>query len=307
MPPSVTLSDDHHAGESSSVSDQKKQAYLSCQTDKKHHSVETQDSTFQEKSLVPPPSQNIQQSLNSMGTTDGVLVNTYQNFNPLVQQFQSSNNMNDSNSNMLSNNPYFQSSYGMPPMGMYGGGFSGEQISGLGHPGITNFLFSVQSVVFSLGQTMQIISMNSQALSQMCQSTKQMIEQAVKNLIEFKSQFENFMISCDKHATSHTLTNSEQDRKRRRKLKAIRWTLAMTVTFMGYKLVRYAMQRRRRRPQNLMIEPPPQLTGHLPYYGGHWNGYARGPIDYHGYNIQQQSGGYPSTNPSYYPYRTSGW
>jgi hypothetical protein len=104
--------------------------------------------------------------------------------------------------------------------------------------------------------------MNSQALSHIFQSSKQMLEQSFRTIVELKEQLEGFMLSYDVSALRLSGSSepgdgdTEEERKRRRKLKTIRWTMALALTIAGYKLVRYAAQWRRRKshPQYHQIE-----------------------------------------------------
>eukprot|EP00568_Trieres_chinensis_P008882 CAMPEP_0183309702 /NCGR_PEP_ID=MMETSP0160_2-20130417/25496_1 /TAXON_ID=2839 ORGANISM="Odontella Sinensis, Strain Grunow 1884" /NCGR_SAMPLE_ID=MMETSP0160_2 /ASSEMBLY_ACC=CAM_ASM_000250 /LENGTH=345 /DNA_ID=CAMNT_0025473767 /DNA_START=60 /DNA_END=1097 /DNA_ORIENTATION=+ len=141
--------------------------------------------------------------------------------------------------------------------GMHGGGY-GMMMSpygygmgmGMGHgmmggpfSGLNNFLFGFQSAVFSLGQAMQILGMNTQALHQLFNTAMSMFDNALTML--------NEMRALDLNSISDG-NFSEEEKKRRRRLKALRWSLMLGVSYAGYKLVHRWLSRRRQLQQRLM-------------------------------------------------------
>jgi len=118
--------------------------------------------------------------------------------------------------------------YGMSPY--YGGMPQMGPLSGL-----NQFLFGVQNVVFSLSQAVQILGMNTQALQQLLDTATTMLEQA---LAAYKEMRALEMMAND--------SESEEAKKKRRRLKALRWALVLAVTYGGYRVVRVAFQQKRR-------------------------------------------------------------
>jgi len=142
--------------------------------------------------------------------------------------------------------PY--SSYGMMGMGMggYGMGMGGYGMGMMGGPfsGLNNFLFGVQNVIFSLGQAVQILGMNTHALQQLFQTAKSMIDHTLSTL--------NQVRLLDETPSSRTLTKhqTEEEKKRRRRLKALRWSLVLSVSYAAYRIVRYLVRRSSRQRRN---------------------------------------------------------
>mmetsp|Transcript_2986 Transcript_2986/g.4395 ORF Transcript_2986/g.4395 Transcript_2986/m.4395 type:complete len:214 (-) Transcript_2986:275-916(-) len=132
--------------------------------------------------------------------------------------------------------------YGSSMMGgMYGGGLhGGGAMSPYGYgsmphgplSNLNQFLFGVQNAVFSLGQAVQIIGMNTQAIQQLLDSASTMLDHAIKTYKEIQQL----------HATEH---ESEEDKKRRRRLRALRWAAITLVAYTGFKVVRIAFRRKR--------------------------------------------------------------
>ena len=161
-------------------------------------------------------------------------------------------NGNDLSSSMVASSPYGTASGGYGGMngmyggGMYGGGMYGGGLGGMygGYgggmmspyygmmsagplSGLNQFLFSVQSVIFSLGQAVQIIGMNAQGLRQLFESAMSMFDHAVETWHQMQVLEER---------ARHSET--EEDRKRRARLRALRMALVAGISYLGYKLVR---------------------------------------------------------------------
>ena len=132
---------------------------------------------------------------------------------------------------------------GMGGMGMGMGGMMGGM--GMGNVGmggpissLNNFLFGFQSVVFSLGQAMNIVGMNTQALKQLYSQIMSMMDSALSTLEEIRVMEQTMSRMKEEHI-------SEDDKKRRRRLKALRWSLVMGASYMGYRIVSRWLRRRR--------------------------------------------------------------
>ena len=106
--------------------------------------------------------------------------------------------------------------------GMLGGGVGGGPVSSL-----NQFLFGVQNVIFSLSQAVQIIGMNTEAVKHLLESATVMFDHAVATWREL-------------HAleAAQRQTETPEARKRRRRLRALRWALLVGVSYAGYQLVR---------------------------------------------------------------------
>jgi len=137
---------------------------------------------------------------------------------------------------------------GMMGMGMglgganmgLGLGFGGSNY-GYGYGGngplhsINQFLFSFQSIVFSMGQAMQIIGMNTKHLHQLYQQIMNMLDQTLAIIEEVKRMEEG----------KENKQLSPEEIKRRRRLKAIRWSIMIGITYLGSKAILKWFQRRR--------------------------------------------------------------
>jgi hypothetical protein len=163
-------------------------------------------------------------------------------------------------------------------MGMYGGGGFGN-MGMLGSPygmspmmggplsGLNQFLFGIQNVVSSLGQAVQIVGMNTQAVKQLLEACVAMFDHAVATWSEMRaieaaaSEFE-----------------SEEAKKRRRRLRALRWAMVTAATYAGYKCIRWIFSSSRRRHQRPMLEGQPSTAagGYLaPYRANMSDPYAQ--------------------------------
>jgi hypothetical protein len=100
--------------------------------------------------------------------------------------------------------------------------------------------------------------MNTQAIQQLLETATSMLDRAVKTYHEMRTL----------EAQSNAL-ESEEDTKRRRRLRALRWTMVVAATYAGYKLMRMAFvgsttqSRRRRIRRSIAAGQAP-----LPYGGG---------------------------------------
>merc|ERR1740124_270104 len=126
---------------------------------------------------------------------------------------------------------------GMGGMGMGGMGMGGMGMGETGIPLVSklnNYLFGFQSLVFSLGQAVQILGMNTQALHQIYHQFTTGIDRVLSTLHEMQTL-----------SLELSTSTSEEDRRRRRRLQALRWSIALAVTYAGYASVRVWLRRRR--------------------------------------------------------------
>jgi hypothetical protein len=174
---------------------------------------------------------------------------------------------------------------GMGMGGMYGGGMGMGM--GMGSPygmspmmggplsNLNQFLFGVQNVLSSLGQAVQIVGMNTQAVKQLLEAATGMFDHAVATWSEMRaieaaaSEFE-----------------SEEHKKRRRRLRALRWAMVTAATYAGYKCIKWLFSSSRRRHQRPMLEGQPSTGG----YSAPYRPYSSDP-----YASSAHSGNYGSS------------
>lgn len=132
---------------------------------------------------------------------------------------------------------------GMSPYGMMGMGMMG--MGGLTNNPITNLLFSVQQAVFTVTQTIQIVGMNAESLKLMMHNAKEMVVKAQISVTDTMRQIDAHIAANDRMAARET----REQKKRRRRLKALRWSMVMVAAYAAYKLFlkRLIFGRRRRR------------------------------------------------------------
>lgn len=132
--------------------------------------------------------------------------------------------------------------------------------------------------------------MNTHALQQLLDTATTMFDHALQTFKEMR------MLDAANEALE-----SEEEQKRRRRLKALRWALIMSVVYGGYRLIRRLFQRRQMQCQIAMYpanQPAATSTSAIqPYYGG---GYYQPP--HYGGTGYPYSSSYGSSNPysSYY-------
>jgi hypothetical protein len=101
---------------------------------------------------------------------------------------------------------------------------------------LNQFLFGVQSVIFSLGQAVAILSANASAIQQLLDAAMAMFDHAVATWHELK------LLEQRKDGANHdTEEESEEDKKRRRRLKALRYALVTAASYAGYRVLRRAL------------------------------------------------------------------
>lgn len=170
------------------------------------------------------------------------------------------NNMNSMASGMSSYGNMHGSMYGMG--GMYGmGSMYGMGMYGMGGMGgmmgngplsqITNALFGFQQLVFALGQAMQVLGMNTQALQQIFHTGIQTFDSTYQHFEDMRQLSLAPLPPTKKLLLENgqeILVEDEEAKKKQRRLKALRWTLLLAVSYTTYKLVyRIMMSKRRRR------------------------------------------------------------
>lgn len=169
---------------------------------------------------------------------------------------------------------------GMGYGGMYGGMMGspyGMGMSGMGYGTgplntLNQFLFGVQTAIYSLSSAVQVIGMNTQALHQLLDAASSMLDHALATWHEMRALEAN-----------EKATETEQQKMRRRRLKALRWALVVAATYTAFRLLRslFAARRKGRRRPLLTADPyhhnsslVAQASGYSPYSSG---GYGMTP------------------------------
>lgn len=134
-------------------------------------------------------------------------------------------------------------SYGMPPM-------MGGPLSGL-----NQFLFGIQNVLSSLGQAVQIVGMNTQAVQQLLEAATAMFDHAVASWTEMRSI-----------EAAESEFESEEIKKRRRRLRALRWAMVTAITYAGYKVIRWLLSSGRKHRRALQGQPTVAAAGQVAQY-----------------------------------------
>lgn len=88
---------------------------------------------------------------------------------------------------------------------------------------INQYLFSFQSFIFAIGQAVQIVGMNTHQLHQLYDQLTTMADQALFYIYEMRT--------LQEVATKNL---SDEERKRRRRLKAIRWGLLFGASYASF-------------------------------------------------------------------------
>ncbi|CAJ1967113.1 unnamed protein product [Cylindrotheca closterium] len=160
-------------------------------------------------------------------------------------------------------------SYGMSPY--YGG------MSPMMGPfsNLNQFLYGIQTVVFSLSQAVQLMGTNQQVLQQSFESLTSMIEHAVATFHELRAL-----------EALQNETETEQQKKRRQRLKTIRWALMVGGSYVVYKIIRRLTSKRKQIDQR---------GNHSTAFGGYGSGMNYGSSYggsglYGGYNMQSSFG-----------------
>jgi hypothetical protein len=135
--------------------------------------------------------------------------------------------------------------YGGTGVGMFGGGFGGGMMVGGPLSNLNQLLFGIQNVIFSLTQAVQIIGMNTEAVQKLLEAATAMFDHAIGTWKEMKALE-------DAARESET----EDDRKRRRRLRALRWAFTTAVGYAAYAMVRHVLSLTSRRRNPLHYQHP---------------------------------------------------
>jgi hypothetical protein len=197
--------------------------------------------------------------------------------NPLESSAASlnSNNLSSSLYNSANMMPYGMSPYygGMSPMMTGGGPFNS----------LNQFLYGIQTVVFSLSQAVQLLGMNQQVLQQAFDSLSSMMDHAISTFHELRA------LEAMDHASE-----TEEQRHRRKRLKTIRWCLMAAGSYIVYKLIRRITSKKRKQ---ISAGPNTNVgsTSALGYGGPSSMMYGNSS-----YRPSMYGGGYSSNGPSMY-------
>jgi hypothetical protein len=165
--------------------------------------------------------------------------------------------------------------YGGMGYGMYGGMMGSPYGMGMGYgtgplSSLNQFLFGVQTAIYSLSSAVQVIGMNTQALHQLLDAASSMLDHALATWHEMRALEAN-----------EKATETEEQKMRRRRLKALRWALVVAATFTAFRLLRslFAARKKGRRRPPLTADPYHnsslvQAGGYSPYSSG---GYGMSP------------------------------
>lgn len=104
-------------------------------------------------------------------------------------------------------------------------------------------LFSIQSVLFSLGQVVQIIGSNTSAIDHLHHQCNALFRSWMKWIQNISSG--NFLLDSSTTGVSENkIIRVDDTEKRRRRLKAIRYGLMLSASFIGYRWVRMWYKKR---------------------------------------------------------------
>jgi hypothetical protein len=131
----------------------------------------------------------------------------------------------------------------MPPspftgMGMNGMGMNGMGMNGMGGlpylSGLNQMVYNVQNIIISISQAIQVVSANQQALQHAWESLNQMVDHAVSTFHEMRA-LESIERECE----------TEEERNKRKRLKALRYAFVFGGGWLAYKLIRNLLFRKR--------------------------------------------------------------
>ena len=203
------------------------------------------------------------------------------------------NNMWNTSPSMMGMNPYNPMTPSTSMFGNYGGfGNSmmmSPQLPMLGTAGgpfstITNYLLGIQNVIMSIGQVVQIISFNATSLQQLSESILAMVEHAIRSWHEQQQQQQNRFLkhnrgdsgSWNENVDSKTPEEIQKALQQRRRLRALRYTIAITLSYIGYTMIRkvfFKQQQLQQQRYNRELEHSQLYTNH--------NALATAPPMYH--------------------------
>jgi len=183
--------------------------------------------------------------------------------------------------------PYGGGIGAVSPYGFYGGAspmmspspYMGMGMNTMGLPyltGFNQFVYNIQNIIFSISQAIQVVGANQQALGHAWDSLNQMVDQAVVTFHEMRA-LEIAGRECE----------TEEERQKRKRLKALRYAFVFGGSWLAYKLIRNLLFRKR------SLQRRPQIQSTQTALGGNDNGQSNLnhlPMTSHG----------PATMPSYY-------
>lgn len=141
---------------------------------------------------------------------------------------------------------------------------------------LNQFLYGIQTVVFSLSQAVQLLGMNQQVLQQSFESLTSMVEHAVATFHELRAL-----------EALQNGNETEQQKKRRQRLKTIRWALMVGGSYVVYKLIRRITSKRKQLMQRGNHLSASTGSGSFANYGSSFGGSGL----YGGYNMHSSFGG----------------
>jgi len=128
----------------------------------------------------------------------------------------------------------------MPPSPFMGMGGMGMNGMGGGLPylsGLNQMVYNVQNIIFSISQAIQVVGTNQQALQHAWESLNQMVDHAVVTFHEMRA-LESIERECE----------TEEERSKRKRLKALRYAFVFGGGWLAYKLIRNLLFRKRSLP-----------------------------------------------------------
>ena len=213
---------------------------------------------------------------------------------------------------------YGMGGYGMNMMGGMGMGMGGSYLFSL-----NQLLFSIQSVVFSTSQAIQIVGMNAQQIQNVLASLRGTLEHCVGSIKDYPveevvqgvlgSEAKQWFlgdskqggVDDDERGEREPLL-SEEEIVRRRRLQAFRWTMALTLSYVTYRTIRKLIR--------MLILGGDSSRGYASHgYGNHgylngggYTGRGYGRRGGYGYDNGYYGGGYGGRS-HYDPYGGSGY
>ena len=256
MPPSITRESQeavipYHDDHNNSVSPKLKQQQRSV-------------SDFQaRKKLLSSTGKKRKKKTAAKGSTSSQAADVVQEAAPLSTDESSAINSNTSNllTGGMNTNTNMGMGMGMGGYGMMGqGGYGMYGGLGMGYggmmgplSGLNQFLFGIQATIFSLGQAVQVLGMNTHAIHQLFDTASSMVDHALATWHEMRAL----------EATARE-DESEEHKKRRRRLKALRWALVVASTYAAYRLLRTIFSARRQSRRRRLTPDPSAVAGYAP-------------------------------------------
>lgn len=159
---------------------------------------------------------------------------------------------------------------------------------------LNQFLYGIQTVVFSLSQAVQLLGMNQQVLQQAFESLTSMVEHAVATFHELRAL-----------EALQNEQETEQQKKRRQRLKTIRWALMFGGSYIVYKIIRRITSKRKHIERGNHLSRNGGYGSHMNYgssYGGSspYGGYNMHSSLYGGPSMYGGMGGFNGSSGSYY-------